>query len=461
MHTLTRRTLLKISAAALPAFALGCRRAFEPELVPESTARFPRTPIAGDMTQTRIVIAFHVADDSPVTLRLWTDLETVVVDQEIQPSGDGFHKVMVDDLLPGTAYQYALFFGKAPNFEDRSLICAVKTAHADDSVLPVRLALVSCIGQGSVLPDFYFPESTGNETKDPFMWEIFTHAADKELDAIVHLGDQGYLDFVWSAEEVTTESYLHAWGFYHGGGYRDLYPLAGLYTTWDDHEATDNKQFDPWDLTEEESAKLKHAKDAWYKVMPIDAHTPEEKPVWRNFRWGKTLELILLDCRYELEEEHLMSEAQLSWLLQTLKDSPCRFICVATPKPFCVITSSKELLADNADRWDGYPDDRQRLTDVLDELQGTDVLFVAGDIHMNYLGQGSLTGDAPSDKMWEVCCTSGNRNPLADSLSPEQFVFVDPSPHFPVLTFDPETDSIHVAFYGKDGTLNFEQTLTS
>ena len=153
MPTFTRRALLKLSAAAIPALALGCGRPFDPESVPESLERFPRTPIAGDMTQTRIVIAFYVADDTPVTLRLWTEAETVI-DERIEPSGDGFHKVMIDGLLPGVTYQYALFSGRARDFESRSLICSVKTAVSDESLEPIRIALLACIGQGSVLPDF-------------------------------------------------------------------------------------------------------------------------------------------------------------------------------------------------------------------------------------------------------------------------------------------------------------------
>ena len=117
-------------------------------------------------------------------------------------------------------------------------------------------------------------------------------------------------------------------------------------------------------------------------------------------------------------------------------------------------------MADNADRWDGYPADRARLTEALDRLQARHVIFVTGDIHMNYLGRGSLSGDAVSDLSWEVCCTSGNISPIANSLSSEQYVYVKAAPHLPVLTFDPESGTVHVAFYGSDGTLSFEQTLT-
>jgi alkaline phosphatase D len=459
MSKLTRRTLLKLTAAALPAFAMGCHGGFEPEAVPESVDRFPRTPIAGDMTKNRVVIAFYVDDDSPVTLRVWTDLESVV-DQYVESSGDGFHKVMIDNLEPGTTYKYALFFGEAPDFEDRSLICTVKTAPSEDSLVPVRIALLSCVGQGTIIPDFYFPESTSAPTEKPFTWEVFTHAADQEIDVFVHLGDQGYLDLVWSEEAGATDAYLNAWGFYHGGGYRDVYPLAGVYATWDDHEVTDNRHFDPWAVSDEDLIKVNNAKTAWYKVIPIDAQTPEERPVWRNFRWGKTLELILLDCRYELEEDRLMSEEQLTWLLERIEASPCRFVCVATPKPFSNITSSQALLADNAARWDGYPSDRARLTERLDLLEASNVIFVTGDIHMNYLGRASVSGDAVSDRSWEVSCTSGNANPVAGSLSPEQYVFVDAAPHLPVLTFDPTLGTVHVAFYAADGSLSFDKTLS-
>src|SRR5687768_11084641 len=101
MPRLSRRHLLRLTALSLPAVSLGCSgqvepEPFDPEAVPESVTRFPRTPIAGDMTTTRVVLTFHVADDTPVTLRVWAEDE-VVVDEAVEASGDGFHKVFVDD----------------------------------------------------------------------------------------------------------------------------------------------------------------------------------------------------------------------------------------------------------------------------------------------------------------------------------------------------------------------------
>ena len=357
--------------------------------MPESADRFPRTPMAGDMTATRAVITFHVADDSAATLRVWT-ADGIVVDHRAPPTGDGFHKVTIDGLSPGTTYRYAAFGGEGPAFADRGLIGTFRTAPDDDALVPVRIALIACIGQGTVLPDYYMPPTMASPTAAPFQWDVFRHAADHDLDALIHLGDQAYLDFVWTEQDGALDAYLEAWGYYHGGGYRDVYPLAGLYATWDDHEAADNAFFDPWDLTQAEQAKLDNAHTAWFKVMPIDAAGPG--PVWRSFRWGQTLQLVLLDCRYELDEDHLMSAAQLDWLIETVSDSPCRFVCIATPKPFAAIASSEPLAEDNAGRWEGFPADRARLVERLDALAAKHVIFVAGDIHMNYLGRAGPRG---------------------------------------------------------------------
>lgn len=456
---LTRRTVLRICAAAGPALAVGCKNEpFFPEEVPEDAMLFPRTPIAGDMTTTRVVFTFYVANDQAVTFRVWSDTD-VVVDERVDPSGDGFHKLMVDDLAPGTTYAYAVFAGEGPGFEARSLIGRVRTAPPEDALVPVRVGLMSCIGRGTIVPDYYLPSSLDLSTTEPFQWELLTHAADHDLDVLVHLGDQAYLDFVWSIEGGTVDAYLNAWGFYHGGGYRDVYPLAGLYATWDDHESADNAYFDPWEISAEDEQKLLNAHQAWYKVMPIDAMTPDESPVWRGFRWGQTLELLLLDCRYELTPDRLMSEEQLQWLLERVEASPCRWICIATPKPFAAITIESELSQDNADRWENFPSDREHLTQLLDDLGRRNVVFVTGDIHMNYLGRASVSGTTPSEQAWEICTTSGNANPLAEDLSADQFEFVSSAPHFPVLTFDPDLDTVHVAFHGVDGTVSFERTL--
>ena len=165
---LTRRSVLRICAAAGPVWATGCgdEVPFVPEDVPEDPVVFPRTPMAGDMRGQRVVFTFHVADDRPVTFRAWTDAG-VVVDWAIEPSGDGFHKVMVDQLIPGVTYRYAVFDGDAPDFSGRSLIGQVRMPPPDDVAVPIRVGLMSCIGRGTIVPDYYLHETD--------QWLVFPH----------------------------------------------------------------------------------------------------------------------------------------------------------------------------------------------------------------------------------------------------------------------------------------------
>ena len=108
----SRRTLLKVSvAAAVLTGCPGADPARDPEAVPEDPTTFPRTPMAGDMTDSRVVFTMFVADaqQGPVTLQIWLDGDpsVLVEDRPVQPDADGFAKVRVDGLDAGTWYAYA------------------------------------------------------------------------------------------------------------------------------------------------------------------------------------------------------------------------------------------------------------------------------------------------------------------------------------------------------------------
>ena len=130
MPHISRRTLLQLTASSIPLLAMGCAGPVVVEDIPESLARFPRTPISGDMSEDRAVLTFFVADDSPVTLWVWND-DGLVLDRAVASNGDGFHKVMLDALEPGTRYHWAVLGGEGPRYEDRSLVCSFRTAYAD------------------------------------------------------------------------------------------------------------------------------------------------------------------------------------------------------------------------------------------------------------------------------------------------------------------------------------------
>lgn len=434
---------------------------WDPEAIPEDIDLFPRTVMAGDMLEDSFTVALFIADAQPKLLRVWLpETEEVVVETELVPDAEGFAKLRVTGLEPGTWYRYAAFTGDPDDPNDdggRSLVGSVKTALSPGQVEPVTVAFSSCIGFGTPLPDYINPD-------DPYPreWPMTDMAEGLDFDLWVALGDQGYMDTVWSAGGSVLQ-YLTAWGACHGGGYRKIYPKAGLLVTWDDHEVVDNGTVDPWTTDPGELAKMANGKQAWYRAMPIDAEDPETEPVWRSFAWGEVVEFIVLDTRYERAPGPmlaLMSDEQRDWFHQRLLDSPCRFICVCTPKPYADV---KMILGDypgGGERWTGHPEDRQAVKALINQSGRDGVVWVTGDIHMSYVGVTDRDDDSLAGNMIEVCTTSGNTNPLGELLSGEQFEFNTQNPHVPVLTFDAASEEVLIQMVNLDGEVAHQTVLT-
>lgn len=461
---LSRREFLGTAAGGLAGLALGCSSGpFDPEAVPESRDIFPRTPMAGEMKPSSFLVSGHVETGEEVTLRVWQrgadgGALQLLVDQPVTPDERGFLKVAVDGLSPGQWYEYALFAG---GLSSRSLIGRVRTALPDGSTEPVRIAIAACVGSG-VLPEYVSPHDP--QPYDP--WPTMQQAAQQDYDVFIHLGDQAYMDQVYDAGG-TLEQYLAAWGAYHGGGYRVVYPRTGLYCTWDDHEVTNNGTVDPWTTVPEERRRIDDAIHAYYTVMPIDAEQPHVDPLWRSFRWGDTVEFIVLDCRYERQPPETgiyLGEAQLAFLLDRLANSPCHFKCVVNSVPFANLGLPEDnalfnQLVNPLDRWQGYATQRAEVQAFVDANDVRNVLWITGDVHMCYVGQVDSEPATYAEGMWEVCVTSGNTNPLASELPAAQFPWRSENAHLPLITFDPTNDQVVVEFIATDGSLAHRREL--
>ena len=426
---------------------------FDPDSVAEDAAMFPRTVMAGEMQASSALLAIFIEDAQPKTLRLWRDSEVegnvvLVREEEVTPDAQGFAKVPIDGLLPGTWYSYAYF---GADFESRSLIGRMRTALSASSSDPVTVALAACNGG-------YYQPGSG----DTFDWPSMTTQSQQDYDLMIHLGDQGYMDDVFD-DGGTYEMYLEAWGAYHGGGYREVYPLAGLYGTWDDHEVTDNGAVDPWSRSASDIERIENAIEAYYRVMPIDA-VDSNDTLWRSFRWGQSVEFIMLDSRYERSPTKAglyLSLEQMEWLKERLANSPCHFKVVCNSVPFTDLQPWFGIAA--SDRWKGYPAQRQEIIDFVNSENISNIYWVTGDIHTNFVSHIQPDpGPGAGDRMREICVTSGNSNPAALLLQGSQFSYSTGSPRTVLLTFDPGANSVHVRFLNADtGAVEHEETLVS
>ena len=311
---------------------------------------FPQSVASGDPRPTSVVLWTRAVDseranaDLDVYLELSTDeafREVVSLDgadsRKLRALADFDHcvKTRVDGLEPGTQYFYRFSYRSgAARVTTRT--GRTKTAPAEDADVSVRFAVVSCQDYAGK----YF--------------HAYRKLATLDVDVIVHLGDYVYettgdpsFQVVDSARQVSfgkpeqaldlgsgTERYQAAQSL---DNYRDLYRLYRadpdlqavherfpMIVIQDDHEFSDDCHGDvstyaDGRVDETNSARRLAADQAWFEYMPVDLSQaptqdwdasqsfPDELRYYRNFVFGRHLELVMTDLR-RYRPDHLVPE---------------------------------------------------------------------------------------------------------------------------------------------------------
>jgi alkaline phosphatase D len=348
----------------------------------------------------------------------------LLADVAVRPGDGGFAAVDVDGLLPGAELQYGFFrIDVSGSIVARSPLARFRTPPEDDAEPVLTVAVQSCNGGATRRVD-----AIGRVADHP------------EIDVILHVGDMAYND-----GSTTLAEYRRSWsGWTTSEGFRAGLASAGLYATWDDHEIDNN-----WNPEEVSSVQLDAARRSWGEAVAV-VLGPDGR-VWQSHRWGRTAEILVLDCRSERRPstrgstDTYLSRAQMDWLKTRLKDSPCRFKIVMNSVPITNMPSVWDLAAD--DRWEGYPKQRREVLDWIDEHDIADVWFVSGDFHVGFVGRIQSNRPGRSGRMWEVAVTSGNVNPLGAVLQAPQFRYGSSEPRLVTMTFDPATGDVTARFF--------------
>jgi phosphodiesterase/alkaline phosphatase D-like protein len=414
---------------------------FDPDAIAQDDAAFPYALMAGEMHTTSVLLAVQIPDAQPKLLRVWRPADEpgmvwLVLEAEVVPTGDGYAKLPIEGLCPGTWYRYAYFVGEPGSLTARSLVAEFRTAPADDVLEPLTIAMSAC--NGSSLD-----------------WPALARTADEHYDVFLHLGDMAYND-----GSISLPEYRGRWRQYlAASGFRQCYAKAGLYATWDDHEIDDNSNFDRETMNPEQLLKRQNALDAYFEVMPIDAEGPDYR-LWRSFRWGRTAEIIVLDCRYERRPslQQYISPEQMEFLKDRLRNSPCHFKIVMNSVPITNMPGVWDFAAN--DRWEGYPGQRDELLAFIQDELVTNVWFVSGDFHVCFVARLEESGGLAANT-YEIAVTGGNTNPLGNLLPAPQFAYGSSSPHGCILVFDPVENTVRVRFiHPETGEDDYDQLLS-
>ena len=276
------------------------------------------------------------------------------------------------------------------------------------------------------------------------------------MDAFVWLGDTVYAD-----ARFTDDGYRSLWQeqLSKGSFQRLLAAVPGVFT-WDDHEVANN-----WSPQDIDPQRFAIAQKTFFETLPFPSAVRDDGVIWRSLRFGRTVEMFVLDCRSERDYAKglYISIEQMEWLKAGLAASDAVWKVVATSVPITDWPALWDALGVQVDRWAVPGGSPRRAPLPAPPAAGvTGVLFLAGDLHQTTLSY--LDPEGGTGARWlEVLAGPGGsfRNTPA-RLQPEegQFLYMDAEWSALRMTFHPN-GTARFETVNEDGVLLFDATATT
>src|ERR1041384_1150613 len=295
--------------------------------------------VTGDVTADGAVVWLRAAPGSAVRVEYANDTTHVGAAStspvSVVSEADYTAQVPLRGLDAGSVYYYrGAVAGKKPG-----PVARFKTAPAPDDSAVVK---------------FCFSGDT-RESYKPFT--IMDAIGSMQPDFFVHLGDTIYADRGGTASRLE-----EFWAKYRAN--RDDAPSrrfcsqASWYVMWDDHEVRDNY--------DNENPLARIGQRAFLDYWPVRHDTDDPTRIYRSFRWGKALELFLLDNRQYRDRKHgsMLGAKQKAWLLDAIAASTATFKVIASSVPLWRAPSRRAAAVRPKDRSRAGPPGRRAARDA-------------------------------------------------------------------------------------------------
>ena len=301
-------------------------------------------------------------------------------------------------------------------------------------------------------------------------YTAYDRMAEDELDLVFHLGDyiyeynagnQGNIRKHHGGEIVSLSDYRVRHAQYKlDPALQKAHARCPWFVTWDDHEVDNN-----WNPEEIDQEHLDAATQVFFEFLAIRPQAVPQR-IWRSYRYGKTLEVFILDSRSERRptEGLYISDAQMAWLKKGLSESDAIFKVIVNSVP---ITDMPVWFIAEGDRWEGYPEQRAEILDFIgSEVEG--VFWITGDFHFGGVMNIGVPGST-HENMREIMVGPAAQfvNPLWVGVrnSPSvkgQFPFLTGTLNYTRFTLNPEDEppSLTVEFLTGSGSIIHSEVLT-
>jgi len=327
-------------------------------------------------------------------------------------SSDFTAKVRLTRLRPNTRYFYRVWFSRKAQASSK-LVGSLRTAPAASTSAPI-----SFVTSGDLAGQGYCRNVNQRG------YGILGQMARLAPNAFIANGDMIYADdecpsagppgwqnvpgrfssvtnpaIDWRSSNRIRRVYLAHWRYNRADTqFRRLLRATPLYSVWDDHEVL-NDFGAAWPQYPADPNRLgypnlvRQARKAFFLYGLIDGGR-----IYRSFRWGKDVELFILDCRSYRSLNTLADTAenaktmlgapQRTWLLERLRRSTATWKLVVTGSSLAIASGQDQA----RDGWanghsrdlptsTGFERELRVLLTELDRANVHNLVFLAGDVH--------------------------------------------------------------------------------
>ena len=409
---------------------------------PAATAPRPtHGVVVGDVTARHAVLWTRTSEPATLRIHLEGGPHARVLPARTTAARDLTAQVALRRLRPGTTYRYRIFLGGSRTVATRGTF---RTAPRRDTAAPVRLAFGGDVGGQNVCRD----------ARDGF--PIAQTIRAWRPDVFVGLGDMIYADDVCTAtgrygnaqvpsglgRAADLADFFGHWRYTRAdAALQRLLASTNYVGIWDDHEIVN----DSGPLTA--GPLLPLALQAFLAYTPISIASETPNRIYRRLRYGRNLELFVLDTRqyrdanFAVDDPRapktMLGREQLTWLKARLAASDAVWKVVVSSVPMSIPTgfpptNGRDGWA-NFDQQTGY---EHELVDLLRFLERQDVrnlVFLTTDVHFASGFRYTPFAESPAFRVHELVTGPMNAgifpNPSFDTtLRPERlFLYAPPS----------------------------------
>jgi alkaline phosphatase D len=324
--------------------------------------------------------------------------------QWVSEAHDYAGTVVVKNLLPNTEYSYTVWFASDERWEPpaAALTATGRFRTAPDRSVPraVTFGFSGDLGGINVCRD-------AQES-----YPIFQTVDPAALDFFVGLGDMIYSDLKCDtkgvygnaqipapvAESATLRAYWAHWKYNReDDGLRRLLAGTDYYAVWDDHEVVNDwspsnawRGYSPYVIG---ASLVPLGRQALFDENPIERNASSPDRLYRSFRWGHHLELVLLDTRSYRDdnalpdlEEHpktMLGADQRAWFEDIVTHSDATWKVVVSSVPLSIPTGHGKIRDGwaNSDTDTGYEHELAAIWSRFRDAGTKNLLFVTTDVH--------------------------------------------------------------------------------